>query len=432
MTEQNRATSPNDGSAGGRTLRVYSSASINLDPNHPSNNQSSTTPDPFSDQASELHSNDGLSFLSQSTNVIPISYVPSPTNPTGQPLSTSHAHYAGAPNRPARSADLDLGLARSANGNATTKSGIAVPSAALPDDGASYNGSRASVAPSFLSFNSTNFALESPTISTVKSGVAQRANVVQLGANGQRTYQPSLPTITSPASSRPPVVAAPAPSSFRLSPDKRKPSVSNGSTAGRSPLSNALSASTSPAREANDPFNDDREAPGTPPIDGHRRGSDAGTFGAAAGLMAPGIAPSSYSFNSRNDGDRPFSMVSSQGSFQSVAVVSSANLVRVPQPPPRPPPPSASASRQPDGGRAGDRTSSGTAFTTHSLGGDSLLGHYPFVPPSPSTLPNFPSSGSLAALPPPPRIGGGQVASGQRDTQVGLLSSRLVQHLPAR
>lgn len=66
---------PYEADANGRTLRTYSSASINLDPSHPSNRSRAPAGDPFSDAASVATSNDGLSFLSQSTNVIPIAFV---------------------------------------------------------------------------------------------------------------------------------------------------------------------------------------------------------------------------------------------------------------------------------------------------------------------------------------------------------------------
>ena len=427
MTETQRSLSPNDSTANGRTLRVYSSASINLDPNHPSNrpNEASSGPssDPFSDQAS-VQTGDGFSFLSQSTNVIPISYVPSPTS-AGIPISTSHSSYAVAPNRPARSPDLDLGITRSGFPSTATKSGVAVPSAALVDDGASYN-SRASVAPSFLSFNSTNFALDTPTIATVNFGVAQRANVVQLGgANGGGPRNAQPPSSFTPMATIPSVSNTPATPSFpNRSPSKGKSTA----TSGRSPLSNTLSSSPagSPAREANDPFND--AASGNAPS----VFSDAGTFG-AQGLMEPGRF---------NGSTRPYSTASSQGSNATSAIVSSATVVRVGQEGQN----GAlfrSGSVQRTGGKAKgrenspeqeeivhggagrdprDRTSSGTAFTTQSVS-DSLLGHYPFVPPSPSTFPPaFPSSSSNSiaqsvngGLPAPPRIG-----ANQRDTQVRL------------
>ncbi|KAL7408963.1 hypothetical protein BDY24DRAFT_245100 [Mrakia frigida] len=441
MTETQRSLSPNDSTVNGRTLRVYSSASINLDPNHPSNRSNEggspgggQTSDPFSDQAS-VQTGDGFSFLSQSTNVIPISYVPSPTS-AGNPISTSHSSYAVAPNRPARSPDLDLGITRSGFPSTATKAGVAVPSAALVDDGASFN-SRASVAPSFLSFNSTNFALDTPTISTVNFGVAQRANVVQLGGSnnaggggGPRTY--AQPPFT-PMSTIPSASTTPATPSFpsRSTSNKTK----SFATSGRSPLSNTLSSSPagSPAREANDPFND--AASGNAPS----VFSDAGTFG-AQGLMEPGRF---------NGSTRPYSTVSSQGSMAGSAIVSSATVVRVGQEGQNGALFRSGSVQRNGGGKAKgrensqeheeivhggagaagaggrdprDRTSSGTAFTAHSVS-DSLLGHYPFVPPSPSTFPPaFPSSSSNSiaqsangGLPAPPRIGGGQ-----RDTQFSL------------
>lgn len=433
----------------GQSRQVYTARSINLDPSHPANqivpterqtNTSLSNPqyqaaraDPFSDAASVQTNGDDGSFLSQSTNVIPIAYVPSPTSENGKPA------------RPLRDPNIDLGMSRKSKGAPPSAFGLAKPPA-LPDNGSVTSTSRMSTmsgAPSFMSSNS--FALDAPTIAKVNIASAQRANIVQFGslANAQRQ-------------------GGPPPSSFGqgypppANGNQRRPSATK-LTTGKSPLS-TLAVSTFPSPSTSvtsDPFHDINQAVSSPTTPAGRPHSRADTFGQpysnSAGSPARSVghesADGNESIYSLGRPARPQSTMSAQSNFS--AVLQSATIVRVGQHQASSPPPLPSNAQEmvrsgssntlgyPNAlGREGDRSSS---FTNASA--SSLLKDYTFTQPSPLDSPvrppAFPSSDSTstttslaylsslplpppptAAPPPPPPLG-----QANRETQYSLDST---------
>lgn len=222
LSETDERSGPLSPSKPNGRLTVYSASSIDLNPTHePSGRPSGHPPaagplDPFSDGASVI-SGDGLSFLSQATNVIPIAYVPTLATPPDSPYRTPQGPTP-------KSATI----------------GMAKPP--LDDDRLSMM----SGAGSFTSFNSTMFALDTPQIAT-----AQRLNLSQLPKR-------------SPPSSFPPPARNP---NHQAGPNKppARPINNTKSLVGKSPLSQAPvrtifpvshSPMSSPSQEARDPFSD--------------------------------------------------------------------------------------------------------------------------------------------------------------------------------
>lgn len=160
----------------GANIRVYGgNGTINLDPKHP---------DPFADGKSI--STNGSS--THSTNIIPIQYIPPSRSEEGISQAARTLDEARqnlfkpkpAPQRPARSPDLDLRLNP--------------PSRDLRSPGADFQPGRIresflsenSGAPSFLSGNSYDVYNDAPKIVTSKQvhvGRLQQAEVVQFGRN---------------------------------------------------------------------------------------------------------------------------------------------------------------------------------------------------------------------------------------------------------
>lgn len=158
----------------GANIRVYGgNGTINLDPRHP---------DPFADRQSL--STNGSS--THSTNIIPIQYIPPSDSEDGVSTAARRLDEARqnlfrpkpAPQRPARSPDLDLRL--NPPGPDSRSPGYDLPPGRIRDSYLSEN----SGAPSFLSGNSYDVYNDAPKIVTSKQvhvGRLQQAEVVQFG-----------------------------------------------------------------------------------------------------------------------------------------------------------------------------------------------------------------------------------------------------------
>lgn len=216
------------------TVKAYTAASINLDPAGSQRSAGASHPrgraDPFSDARSvhTTRSAGGLSYISASTNVIPIAYVSS--------SGSSQASREAATGHSTSGASEVLAPARHAAADADRMS-------------------LGSVAPSFSSFSSALW--DTPTI--------ERANVVHLS-------QPTS-AATSPLSSRPPSFGTQF--SLRGSPGLPAvpPAAHSASAANRSPLAQlpVTRSSLSPARipspsaaHRRNPFDDFPRPPTTP------------------------------------------------------------------------------------------------------------------------------------------------------------------------
>ena len=233
------------------TVKAYTASSINLDPTggRPANaafhSAGSRSNDPFSDARSvqTALSTDGLSFLSQSTNVIPIVFASSVS-------AGGHSHTSGQ-----ASAGHSTGMPATGD---------------VQSDRLSFN----SMAPSFSSVNSALW--DTPTI--------ERANVIHIS-------RPTTPSSTSQLSFAPPTAVAGLPSvppaAYSATPSIRSPLAQP--AVSHSVLLSPV-ATPSPSRAARqNPFTDFPRHPTTPVTPRHQQAlaSPASPFGGSYRSVSP-------------------------------------------------------------------------------------------------------------------------------------------------